>query len=512
MTRRHGVTVLALLGWSAGLAAGCGGTIDTSQRISKLELRTDQLGALQAMQCLKVNGEDACARYPNPNACDRLDVSVMGDGSTVAECLNGGVVVKTIVGSMAGGVPFVCKLADEKGCVTCADMYGVIVTDSCNTNTRLFVDSALEEQPPAAGGGEPGAAPVDRCDPQNARRVYAEELNKVLAAEGLKFTYAPDFSRTTVDKNGMFKTSTKTGDICTYWEQQAAKDNQYTECNVKQPGRCNCEVSSTRTTCKCGRLNIRALRAACTAIPSDCQRGEWTQALTIEYAAANVFLFKGSYKKTTPPAPTQPTTGDRSKTSAPAPSLYQAIPTPVESAPADLQCQGSPLVLDLSGDGVNLLPVDEGPTFDLLGLGEQRTAWVRGDDALLVLDRNGNGRVDSGRELFGEASEVSGPTEDGFQALAVLDRPEQGGNGDGRIDAGDRSFAQLRLWNDRNGDGVSQKSELRSLRQAGVRSLGLEARPTGKTDRFGNDLRLESSFVGRHGRRGLLVDAFFVVK
>ena len=65
-------------------------------------------------------------------------------------------------------------------------------------------------------------------------------------------------------------------------------------------------------------------------------------------------------------------------------------------------CQHSPLVLDLNGDGLAISNVGNGVAFDLLARGNSvRTAWIQDDDALLVLDVNGNGVIDSGSELFG---------------------------------------------------------------------------------------------------------------
>ena len=80
-----------------------------------------------------------------------------------------------------------------------------------------------------------------------------------------------------------------------------------------------------------------------------------------------------------------------------------------------------------------------------------KTAWVEGDDALLVLDRDNNGRIDSGAELFGEATPVGEmAAEDGFAALAELDRPALGGNGDGRIGRCSDDFAHSPIIRCRN--------------------------------------------------------------
>jgi hypothetical protein len=172
----------------------------------------------------------------------------------------------------------------------------------------------------------------------------------------------------------------------------------------------------------------------------------------------------------------------------------------------------SPLVLDLQGDGILPTSVKTGVSFDLMGLGALKTAWVKGDDALLVLDRNGNGRIDSGFELFGASTRVAGvPADNGFKALAELDRAVNGGNGNGRIDAGDKMFVDLQVWKDANSDGVSQREELSSLDQVGVKAIDLAYQNTVKMDSFGNDLSLQGTFTRKDGSKGQLIDVFFVV-
>ena len=88
--------------------------------------------------------------------------------------------------------------------------------------------------------------------------------------------------------------------------------------------------------------------------------------------------------------------------------------------------------------------------------------------ACLVLDRNNNGVIDNGRELFGDSTVMSnGQTAaDGFAALADLDS-----NQDGVINANDAQFANLRVWRDLNQDGVSQANELSTLDQQNIASI-----------------------------------------
>ena len=131
----------------------------------------------------------------------------------------------------------------------------------------------------------------------------------------------------------------------------------------------------------------------------------------------------------------------------------------------------SPLVLDLDGDGVETVGLANGVHFDHDGNGfAQQSGWVHSDDGLLVLDRNGNGLIDNGSELFGNNTQLSGGANaaNGFAALAELD-----GNGDGVIDANDAAFGDLRVWRDMNGNGRADAGELFTLSELGIASLNV---------------------------------------
>lgn len=162
-----------------------------------------------------------------------------------------------------------------------------------------------------------------------------------------------------------------------------------------------------------------------------------------------------------------------------------------------------PLVLDLDGNGYDLTPAGEGAIFDIDGDGNlDQTAWVRGGDALLVYDRNGNGRIDDGRELFGDQNGAA----NGFLELAKYDS-----NRDGKIDRHDSIFKALKLYRDLNGDGVIQAEELASLPQMGIAAIDLRfIRQLSQCN--GNALLLEASFQRTDGTFGKIGDFEFGYK
>lgn len=177
----------------------------------------------------------------------------------------------------------------------------------------------------------------------------------------------------------------------------------------------------------------------------------------------------------------------------------------------------SPIIIAVGpGSDYRLTSATDGVRFDLDGDGvRERIAWTRAGDpvAFLVFDRNQNGLVDDGTELFGNHSVLpSGePVTNGFEALRFYDRSENGGNGDGVIDYRDSIWNSLQLWVDWNHSGTSEPDELYSLSDFDLSSISLEFETISRADGYGNVFRLKAPCqMGARTRFGF--DVFFSAK
>lgn len=163
----------------------------------------------------------------------------------------------------------------------------------------------------------------------------------------------------------------------------------------------------------------------------------------------------------------------------------------------------SPIVIDINGDGFSLTDKAGGIRFDINGDGRPDSiGWTTtgSDDAWLSLDRNGNGSIDNGRELFGNATPQPPAAEpNGFLALAEYDRTSKGGNEDGWIGPQDAIYPALRLWQDGNHNGVSESSELHTLSELGVRRLDLDFHGSRRVDEYGNRFRYRAKVRDAQG-------------
>ena len=159
--------------------------------------------------------------------------------------------------------------------------------------------------------------------------------------------------------------------------------------------------------------------------------------------------------------------------------------------------ENDPIVVSLGDHRYQLTDRVGGVEFDLGDSGiSALVPWTspRGDEAFLVLDRNGNGSIDNGSELFGDVTpQHSSDEPNGFLALAVFDDQLSGGNEDGRISPADEIYPSLALWRDANHNGRSESRELMGLDQAGLKWIALEFTPSGRVDRHGNRFRFRTS-------------------
>lgn len=154
-----------------------------------------------------------------------------------------------------------------------------------------------------------------------------------------------------------------------------------------------------------------------------------------------------------------------------------------------------PIIISLQDDRYQLTSSLDGVWFDLTADGEaEHIPWThpKSDEAFLVLDRNRNGIIDDGRELFSHVSPqpppLPGEPPHGFRALGIFDESINGGNEDGIISKEDAIFEHLRIWQDRDHDGQTDAGELRRLSAVRLASVDLHYSAKGAyLDEFGND-------------------------
>jgi hypothetical protein len=221
---------------------------------------------------------------------------------------------------------------------------------------------------------------------------------------------------------------------------------------------------------------------------------------TGEYGASNR-LTSGLYCAPPKPDPTPPPP-------APDPGPGGCIDN-CDSGTFDATQVGTdPILLKLGNGAWKLSGLNDPVSFDITNTGHLDTiGWTAADSgiAFLALDRNGNGRIDNGGELFGNSTVIADGSRarNGFEALAAFDA-----NGDGVIDENDPVWSRLLLWTDRNHDGISQPGELQPIAQSPIASITLDHHWTGRRDASGNAFGFEGHMT--EGRRTLaFYDVFF---
>jgi hypothetical protein len=178
------------------------------------------------------------------------------------------------------------------------------------------------------------------------------------------------------------------------------------------------------------------------------------------------------------------------------PACNVTAPSGGSSSGGASSSSGTPLVLAFAGESVRF--TGAAGDFDLMGReASVATDWVSPETPWLALDRDGNGTIDDGRELFGSMTVLTDGQRapNGFVALAALDD-----DGDGLITAHDASFGRLLVWRDANQDRRSEPGELTSAEAAGLVSIDLGYRDVPRCS--GDDCEIERAhFVFREGGR-----------
>ena len=158
------------------------------------------------------------------------------------------------------------------------------------------------------------------------------------------------------------------------------------------------------------------------------------------------------------------------------PGLGKIIDDDRDPDPDDPETDASPIVLDLNKNGITSTKLDNTVYFDHDNNGfKEATAWVEKDDGLLALDKNGNGKIDNGSELFGNhtvSNTAYGYTDpkatNGYEALKTYDI-----NNDNFIDEKDEIFSKLKIWKDENSNGITDEGELSSLADNNIKNIDL---------------------------------------
>ncbi|WP_421868951.1 calcium-binding protein [Motiliproteus sp.] len=155
------------------------------------------------------------------------------------------------------------------------------------------------------------------------------------------------------------------------------------------------------------------------------------------------------------------------------------------------ESKGSPIVLDLDGNSFDSISKNADIYFDHDNNGfAELTGWISGNDGFLVRDLDANGTIDSGAELFGNNTALASGrlALNGYEALAEFDT-----NNDGKVGSVEAEAAGIKVWIDKNSDGISQDKELKALTEVGVESLNTGYQNTSVDDGQGNTIKQTST-------------------
>ncbi len=185
--------------------------------------------------------------------------------------------------------------------------------------------------------------------------------------------------------------------------------------------------------------------------------------------------------------------------------IEQAVANNFTTAQNWVAPRSDPLILDLNGNGIETIAANRASPILFDHDGDRiksGTGWIAPSDGFLALDRNGNGAIDNGSELFGNSTLVAGGVAaDGFAALAQQDT-----NADGVVNAQDANFANLRVWQDLNQDGVSQQGELKTLADLDIASINVANTEHSSMLPGGNEIADLGSFTRTDGTTSIMAD------
>jgi hypothetical protein len=177
--------------------------------------------------------------------------------------------------------------------------------------------------------------------------------------------------------------------------------------------------------------------------------------------------------------------------------------------PAESVCDcvpGTPIAIDLDGDGLKLTSRTNGVRFDFDGNGETgQIPWLTLDDGWLVLNDREDRIIHDGRQFFGDRSPQPQSSEpNGYRALAIFDDDR-----DNAITSADGIWDLLAIWRDLNHNGISEAGEVAKLDSLGIRAISLNYRESRRRDRYGNQLRYRARVIWTGNRKSWSYDVVF---
>ena len=211
-----------------------------------------------------------------------------------------------------------------------------------------------------------------------------------------------------------------------------------------------------------------------------------------------------------PEKPEEPEGGTEKPQTDNPPSIPEDTKGDIGKLWEDAENSRSPLVVDLDGDDkIETVSTDGNVHFDFDSNQKiENSGWIGKNEGFLVRDINGNGQIDNGTEMFGNHTVLQNGKNavNGFEALKDLDS-----NGNGKFDAEDDAWSQVKVWRDANTNGIVDSGELLTLEQAGIESINLKYDYQKEADENGNLEIQQGTFNRTDGTTGKVSDVWFDV-